>query len=56
MVRMTNETARPLADCEAAQSADCCGALGCREDESLVLVEDGADQRVLCPRHARSWA
>ena len=38
-----------------AVGADCCGAMGCRESDGLVRVEDGGDRRVLCLWHARRW-
>jgi hypothetical protein len=38
-----------------AVGADCCGALGCRETNGLLMVERGHEQRVLCQYHARRW-
>ena len=38
-----------------AVDAACCGALGCRETERLVEVENGGETRVLCLSHARGW-
>jgi hypothetical protein len=38
-----------------AVDAHCCGALGCRETDGLLLVEKGHVQRVLCQYHARRW-
>lgn len=39
-----------------AVGADCCGALGCRETDGLLAVEQDGDRRVLCPDHARRWS
>jgi hypothetical protein len=38
-----------------AVDADCCGAVGCREKDDLLLVERDGDRRVLCVTHARGW-
>ena len=40
---------------EAVDAASC-GALGCRQSDELVAVEEGSERRVLCPAHARRWS
>lgn len=41
---------------EFAPDAAVCGALGCRERDDLLRVQDeGGRRRVLCPEHARGW-
>ena len=38
-----------------AVGADCCGALGCRETEGLVVVVTDRGERVLCLDCAEGW-
>lgn len=38
-----------------AVDADCCGVVGCRVSDGLLLVERGDDRRVLCVTHAQGW-
>jgi hypothetical protein len=39
-----------------AVGADVCGAIGCRETDGLLVVEQGGETRTLCPDHARRWS
>ena len=42
----------PGVEVEVRSNAYCCGAHGCRADESLAYVRiDGFGKRVLCPTH-----
>ena len=38
-----------------AVGADCCGALGCRETEGLVVVSGDRGERVLCVGCVEGW-
>jgi len=38
-----------------AVDAECCGALSCRSSAGLLVVEQGGEERVLCPECAQEW-
>jgi hypothetical protein len=47
---------KPWVHTEPAPQADCCGAIGCRTEEYLILVDHPDTRpRVLCPDHSAGF-